>query len=79
MVFILAALWWIKLRSLSKHSGRRDWLWGKLGLVLMGGAMLILEVRIKKKKRRNDYQLALSLLEINYAAPTVTSVMPDSV
>ena len=40
VVFILAALWWIKLRSLSKLSGGRDWLWGKLGLVLMGGVML---------------------------------------
>ena len=58
MVFFLAALWWIKLRSLSKRSGRRDWLWGKLGLVLMGGAMLILEVRIKKKKK----EIIISLL-----------------
>ena len=38
MVFILSALWWI--RSLWKLLNGRDWLWGKLGLVLMGRAML---------------------------------------
>ena len=35
------SIWWIRLRGLWKFPGRRDWLWGKLGLVLMGGAMLI--------------------------------------
>ena len=38
MVFILFALWWI--RDLWKVPDGRDWLSGKLGLVLMGGAML---------------------------------------
>ena len=38
--FILLALWWITLRSLWKLPDGRDWLRGKLGLVLMGGAML---------------------------------------
>ena len=40
MVFILSALWWIGIRGLWKLPDGRDWLWGKLGLVLMGGAML---------------------------------------
>ena len=40
MVFILSALWGIRIRSLWKLPDGRDWLWGKLGLVLMGGAML---------------------------------------
>ena len=40
MVFILSALWWRRIRGLWKLPGGRDWLWGKLGLVLMDGAML---------------------------------------
>ena len=40
MVFILCALWWIRIRGLWKLPDGKDWLWGKLGLVLMGGAML---------------------------------------
>ena len=40
MVFILSALSWIRIRGLWKLPNRRDWLWGKLGLVLMGGAIL---------------------------------------
>ena len=40
MVFILSALWWIRIRGLWKLPDGRDWLWGKLGLVLMGEAML---------------------------------------
>ena len=36
----LSALWWIRIRGLWKLPDRRDWLWGKLGLVLMGGSML---------------------------------------
>ena len=35
MVFILSALWRIKIRGLWKFPDGRDWLWGKLGLVLM--------------------------------------------
>ena len=38
--FILLALWWIRIRSFWKLPDGRDWLRGKLGLVLMGGAML---------------------------------------
>ena len=30
---------WIRIRGLRKLPGGRDWLWGKLGLVLMGRAM----------------------------------------
>ena len=37
---ILSALWLIRIRGLWKLPDGRDWLWGKLGLVLMGGAML---------------------------------------
>ena len=40
MVSILPALWGIRIRGLWKLSDGRDWWWGKLGLVLMGGAML---------------------------------------
>ena len=39
MVFILSALWWIKIRGSWKLPDGRDWLRGKLGLVLMGRAM----------------------------------------
>ena len=40
MAFSLSALWWRKIRGLWKLSYGRDWLKGKLGLVLMGGATL---------------------------------------
>ena len=40
MVFILSALWWIRIRGLWKLPDGRDWLRGKLGLVLMCRAML---------------------------------------
>ena len=34
------SFWWIRIRGLWKLPKGRDWLRGKLGLVLMGGAML---------------------------------------
>ena len=40
MVYILSALWQIRIRGLWKLPDGRNTLWGKLGLVLMGGAML---------------------------------------
>ena len=40
MVSILSALWWRRIRGLWKLPVERDWLWGKLGLVLLGEAML---------------------------------------
>ena len=48
MVFSLSSLWWIRglsyliwrIRGLWELPDGRDWLWGKLGLVLMGVAML---------------------------------------
>ena len=40
VVFILSALWWIRIRCLWNLPDGRDWLRGKLGLVLMGRAML---------------------------------------
>ena len=40
MAFILSALWQIKIRGLWKLPDGRDWLWGKLGLVLTGTAMI---------------------------------------
>ena len=40
VVFTLSALWWRRIRGLWKLPNGRDWLRGKLGLVLMGGAML---------------------------------------
>ena len=39
MVFSLSALWWRRIRGLWKLLDGRDWLRGKLGLVLMGGAL----------------------------------------
>ena len=39
VVFILFALWWRRIRGLWKLPDGRNWLWGKLGLVLMGRAM----------------------------------------
>ena len=40
VVFSLSALWWRRIRGSWKLPDGRDWLRGKLGLVLMGGAML---------------------------------------
>ena len=40
MVFILSALWWIRIRGLWKLSDGRGWLCGKLGLFLVSGDML---------------------------------------
>ena len=40
MVFFLSALWWRRIRSLWKLPDVRDWVRGKLGVILMGGAML---------------------------------------
>ena len=40
MVFTLSTLWWISIRGLWKLSDGRDWLWGRLGLILMGRVML---------------------------------------
>ena len=39
MIFNLSALWWRKIRGLWKLPNGRDWLRGKLGLVLMGRAI----------------------------------------
>ena len=40
VVFTLSALWWMRIRGLWKLPDGRDWLWGKLGLILVGGARL---------------------------------------
>ena len=40
MVFSLSSLWWRRTIGLWKLPDGRDWLRGKQGLVLMGGAML---------------------------------------
>ena len=40
MVFSLSALWWRRIKGLWKLLDGREWLRGKLGLVLMDGAML---------------------------------------
>ena len=39
MIFILSALWWIRVRGLWKLHFGRDWLWGDLHLAFMGGAV----------------------------------------
>ena len=38
VAFIPSALWWRRIRGLWKLPDGRDWLWGNLGLVLMGMA-----------------------------------------
>ena len=38
--FQCVCLWWRRIRNLWKLPGGRDWLRGKLGFILMGGAML---------------------------------------
>ena len=40
MGFILSVLWGVRTRGFWKLSDGRDWLWGKLSLVLTGRAML---------------------------------------
>ena len=40
VIFILSTLWWRKIRGSWKLPDGKDWLWGNLGLALMGGAML---------------------------------------
>ena len=40
VVFILSALWWMKIRGLWKLPDGKDWLWENLGLALVGRAML---------------------------------------
>ena len=40
VVFIQFTLWWRRIRGLWKLPDGRDWLRGKLGHILMGGAML---------------------------------------
>ena len=41
VVFILSTLGWMRIKGLWKLPNGKDWLWGKLGLALVGGAMLI--------------------------------------
>ena len=38
VIFILSSLWWMRIRGLWKVPDGRDWLWGKLGLTLVGKA-----------------------------------------
>ena len=40
VVLILSTLWWVRIRGLCKLPDGRDWLCGKLGLVLVGKVML---------------------------------------
>ena len=35
-LFLLSALWWMRLRDLCRKPDGRDWLWGKLLLALVG-------------------------------------------
>ena len=42
--FILSVLWWMRIRGLWKLPDGRDWLWGKLGLALVGRVMLFKSV-----------------------------------
>lgn len=39
-IFIPSALWWMRTRGLWKLPDAKNWLWGKLGVVLMVRAML---------------------------------------
>ena len=38
--FVYSLIWWRRIRGLWKLPDGRDWLWGKLCLVLMGSTML---------------------------------------
>ena len=40
VVFILSALCWRRIKGLQKLPDGKEWLWGNLGLALMGRAML---------------------------------------
>ena len=40
LLLLLSALWWMRLRDLCKLPDGRDWWWGKLGLALVGRALL---------------------------------------
>ena len=40
IIEIIYILWWITIRGLWQLPVGKDWLWGKLGLVMMGGGML---------------------------------------
>ena len=68
MVFILSALWWIRIRVLWKL--RRDWLWGNLGLALIDGAMLsksLIQFSVGWIKSTGGYVLSLKFcLRPNY-------------
>ena len=50
VVFSLSALWWRRIRGLWKLPDGRDWLRGKLGLVLMSLVLLGLVLFLKYKK-----------------------------
>ena len=39
-LLLLSALWWMRLRELSKLPDGRDWWWEKLGLALVDRALL---------------------------------------
>ena len=39
-LFLLSALWWMRIRGLCKLPDRMDWLWRKLGFALVGKAVL---------------------------------------
>ena len=39
-LFLLSALWWMRIRDLCRIPDGRDWLWGKLLLALVGTSMI---------------------------------------
>ena len=40
VIFILSVIWWMRIRGLWKLPDGRHWLWGKLGLALVGKVIL---------------------------------------
>ena len=66
VVFILSALWWIRIRGLWKLPDGRNWLWGKLGLILMGRAMFSKSLTLISVYRQDCVHPLLFDLRPNY-------------
>ena len=76
MVFILSALWWRRIRGLRKLPDGRDWLRGKLGLVLMGGAMLSKSLIQFSVDGRSCFPSLLFDLRPNYGGGNYKTLAP---
>ena len=80
-LFLLSAFWWISIKGLWKHLDGRDWLWGKLGLILVGSSVqslshvqLFVTPRITARQASLSITNSWSLLKLT----SIESVMPSS-